>query len=390
MSNTNENVDIIHSQNIDSNGQNFDSIEILENLQRIANMGHWMWDIYEDKIVISEETRIILELDNKEEFISLENFRMLLYGTDFNEFPDVLQKIRETGNLNPRDFVIQLRNGRFKDVRLFGEFEKLNSNRIFGIIQDITLIKEKERALKKNLLYQEILLDITNKSLFNIELKQLMDRITKRTANAFNAEICSILEYNPKEDLFHQISRFKTYQNKNIDDMLNKDKFNVIKQVFLKDHVNFLENTIDEEFGSVDHNLKVSKITGCLSSVIKVDNKKWGLIGCQISTNTTFDSDDKKFLQTIANIIGSFVEKTQNLDKIQSNQYFYQSLLDQAGDGILILDENNKIVDCNQKLIKLLHYHKLELLGRYPDFLVNEAESKLMFNQLRQKGILIH
>jgi two-component system cell cycle sensor histidine kinase/response regulator CckA len=99
-------------------------------------------------------------------------------------------------------------------------------------------------------------------------------------------------------------------------------------------------------------------------------------------------SDDQEFSQdpswlgfarTLAVQFGQTVALGQSLNRVVASEERYRALMDQAGDAILVLDVEQRILEANHAALRLLGRPREEIVGRrYDDFVAPEelAESR--------------
>ena len=62
-------------------------------------------------------------------------------------------------------------------------------------------------------------------------------------------------------------------------------------------------------------------------------------------------------------------ERNQALDRLQKSERHFRTMIDFAGDGILVADSNGNLVEVNQAVVKRLGYRKEELIGQPVSFI---------------------
>jgi len=128
-----------------------DSEARLKEAQRLAHVGSWELSAATGKILWSDETYRIFEVDPATFEVTYESFISLTHPEDQPWVVDVYREA--TRARRPFDFVhrLLLPNGRVKHVRETGvsEFEKDRLVRSVGTVQDITQVQMAEEALRR-------------------------------------------------------------------------------------------------------------------------------------------------------------------------------------------------------------------------------------------------
>jgi PAS domain S-box-containing protein len=118
------------------------------------------------------------------------------------------------------------------------------------------------------------------------------------------------------------------------------------------------------------------KLEGRVIAVLNIDSRK----------QHAFTNNDLAMVNTIAAQLSSAYERTRLVEQINASQRQYQNLYDNAPDMYQTLDEEGRILLCNETMAATLGYRKDELLGKHvvqfiPEELhpkVREAMKKVM------------
>ena len=125
--------------------------ESLEEAQRMAHIGNWVWDINADKAYWSEELYHIFRRDPKELAPSYNEYLSYIHPDDrLHVYTAANKALNEKSSLSI-DFRIKLADGEERTVHMLSEtiFDEKNCPvRIKGIVQDITERKKTEEKIK--------------------------------------------------------------------------------------------------------------------------------------------------------------------------------------------------------------------------------------------------
>jgi PAS domain S-box-containing protein len=128
----------------------------LEEAQRVAHIGYWVWDLETNRLIWSEETYRIFGLTPKEGLIDLATLREMIHPDD-REY--VFQRAEESIRSGARadcEHRLFRRSGEMRVVHSLGDLRKDSSGRpyqMFGTTQDITERKRAEQALQRSQFY---------------------------------------------------------------------------------------------------------------------------------------------------------------------------------------------------------------------------------------------
>jgi len=128
----------------------------LEEAQRVAHIGYWVWDLETNRLIWSEETYRIFGLTPKEGLIDLATLREMIHPDD-REY--VFQRAEESIRSGARadcEHRLFRPSGEMRVVHSLGDLRKDSSGRpyqMFGTTQDITERKRAEHALERSQFY---------------------------------------------------------------------------------------------------------------------------------------------------------------------------------------------------------------------------------------------
>src|ERR1700733_2931489 len=127
----------------------------LEEAQRIAHVGHWIWDQGKDSLTWSDETYRIFGLRPQERPMSVEAFQEMVHPEDREFLFRATQEARGGGRPDI-EFRIVRPSGEVRMVYSLGAVTKHGQGQPrqrFGIVQDITDRKRAEEALQQSQFY---------------------------------------------------------------------------------------------------------------------------------------------------------------------------------------------------------------------------------------------
>ena len=128
----------------------------LEEAQRVAHVGYWIWDLATNQVTFSNETCRIYGLEPQEDPIDLETIRELIHPEDREcVFEDADRAVRDGVHIETEHRVVRP-NGEVRIVHSPGDLKRDASGRpyqLFGTCQDITDRKRAEEALQRAQFY---------------------------------------------------------------------------------------------------------------------------------------------------------------------------------------------------------------------------------------------
>lgn len=128
----------------------------LEEAQRVAHVGYWVWDLETNLLISSDEHCRILGLPPKKGPIHLAIVRERIHPEDREYVFRTAEEAIRSGNRADCEHRILRPNGELRVVHSFGDLKKDSSGRpyqMFGTTQDITDRKRGEEALRRSEFY---------------------------------------------------------------------------------------------------------------------------------------------------------------------------------------------------------------------------------------------
>src|SRR5579859_2758708 len=133
-----------------------DSKAWLEEAQRVAHVGYWVWDLQTNRVIWSDETYRIFGLTPQEGLIDLDKVREMIHPDDREAVFRTAEETVRSGARADCEHRLFRPNGEMRIVHSLGDLKKDSSGRpyqIFGTTQDITERKRAEEALQRSQFY---------------------------------------------------------------------------------------------------------------------------------------------------------------------------------------------------------------------------------------------
>jgi len=134
-----------------------ESKDWLEEAQRVAHLGYWVWDLQTNQLIWSDETYRIFGLSPQEGLIDLDKVREMIHPDDReNVFRTVEETVRSGARADCEHRLFRP-NGEMRVVHSLADLKRDASGRphkMFGTTQDITERKRAEEELQ--LLYRDL------------------------------------------------------------------------------------------------------------------------------------------------------------------------------------------------------------------------------------------
>src|SRR5258707_3303599 len=128
----------------------------LEEAQRVAHVGYWVWDLQTNRVIWSDETYRIFGLTPQEGQIDLAKVRESIHPDDREEVFRIAEESVRSGERADSEHRVIRPSGEIRAVHSLGDLKKDSSGRpyqMFGTTQDITDRKRAEEALRRSQSY---------------------------------------------------------------------------------------------------------------------------------------------------------------------------------------------------------------------------------------------
>ncbi len=148
----------------------------LENAQRIAHLGSWEWDLRNERVEYSAESRRLLGLEEPAARSGIERLLERVHPEDLASAEEALRELRECGDMSARLLRVQVPNGPLRHVRLQGSALPLPpevATHLSGTLLDVTELREAEQHIR-TLAYFDETTQLPNREYFTDMLNRAL------------------------------------------------------------------------------------------------------------------------------------------------------------------------------------------------------------------------
>ncbi len=243
------------------------------------------------------------------------------------------------------------------------------------IAEEIARLKRTELELKNRLFQQAMLAQLSQAALSSNSLDSLMQEISLMTARTLGVEYCEILEYLPESKEFWmvagtgwKIGTIKDFRIPATEKTIAGLAFSTGEPVVVTD----LQS--DTRFPDITL-LAEHKIASGISVVIPGKTRPFGILGAHSRMPRTFTLNDSHFLISIANILGSTIDRFRIIEEINYSHNQLSVVLQGVADGITVQDRTGKVIYANDAAARLIGYDDAqELVDAPPGEIIRKFE----------------
>lgn len=290
----------------------------LNTAQKIAELGSWHLDIPRNRLTWSAEVYRIFSMPVSAE-LNYETFLAKVHPEDREAVEQAWQSALAGG---PYDIEHRVRvNGEEKWVREMARVQLDASGKPvagIGTVQDITVRKRNEAALRKSseemrdlARLQAAVAELGQRALRHRSLDEVADDVTSRVALTLRLEFCKILEFLPDRRALLLKSGVGWKPGYVGHATVGIGAESQAGYTLQSDQPVVVEDLPSEKRFEGTALLQEHDVVSGISVVIPTKEGPYGVLGAHTRTRRTFTANEVNFLQSVANVLGSAIERQQ-------------------------------------------------------------------------------
>ena len=292
-----------------------------------AHMGIWDWNIVNNKVTWSDTIKALLGKASLSFDETFESFISFVHPQDRDLINRAMQCAIEEGGEYNIEYRVLLPDGNIRWLASQGLVFRNSSGkamRMSGIDMDITVRKKAQQALEIHASQQSLVAELSQAALARMDLNSLMHQAVTTVAQCLDVEYCKILELLPGGNKLLLRSgigwHFGLVGEATVNAAQNSQSGYTIfceEPVIADDLTN--ENRFQGSQLLADHNV----VSG-ISVIIHGKDGPFGVLGAHTTEKRRFNRDDIFFLQAIANVLATAIERQRMEDALRESEERWQ------------------------------------------------------------------
>ncbi|MCC6443242.1 MAG: PAS domain S-box protein [Armatimonadetes bacterium] len=286
-----------------------------------------------DGIIVIDERGIIESINPSaarifgfgvEEIIG-QSISILMSEPDRSRHDGYIQRYMATGEKKiigiGREVVGQRKDGSLFPMDLAISEMRLGSRRMFtGIIRDITERKAAEEAAAQIARQQAAVARLGQRALAGKDLESLLDETVRQVADILEVEYCKVLELLPDGESLLLKAGVGWEKGLVGSATVGADSDSQAGYTLLSRTPVVVEDLLTELRFTGPALLHNHKVISGMSVLIQGLNDPYGVLGAHTTQKRTFSKDDVNFLQAVANMLGTAIERKKSEEALRQSE----------------------------------------------------------------------
>jgi serine phosphatase RsbU (regulator of sigma subunit)/anti-sigma regulatory factor (Ser/Thr protein kinase)/putative methionine-R-sulfoxide reductase with GAF domain len=275
-------------------------------------VGSWWWDPKADSVTWSEGLHRIAGRDPKLPPPGYKELSRFYTPESFGRLEAAMEKAIQTGTPYELELEMVGADGAIRSVTSRGEAERDADGQVVlvrGTVHDITEHKQAADEIKLLARLQAVVAELGERALGSVPLSDVLDDAVTQVARALGADYCKVLELLASREallLKHGVGWKPGYVGQATVGLGTESQAGY---TLLSDEPVIVEDLRTEKrFGGTSLLHEHEVISG-MSVVISTKQGPYGVLAAYTRRHRTFTSDEVNFLQAVANVLGSAIER---------------------------------------------------------------------------------
>ena len=352
--------------------------EELREAQRLAQVGSWWWSPVSDTGAWSQE---FCRIAGRDPVISPPNYqehRSFYTPESSARFDAAVQNAIQTGTPYELDLEMVCADGAVRCVTSRGEVERDTDGKVAlvrGTVQDITERKRAESEIQLLARLQSVVAELGQRALRSSQASDVLNEAVALVAQSLKVEYSKVLELLPDGKALLLRSGVGWKEGLVGKATVEKGADSQAGYTLLSNQPVTVEDLRSEKRFSGPPLLHEHGVVSGMSVIIPTSEGPYGVLGAHTKRRRTFTKDEVNFLQAVANVLGTMIERQRADEELQRSADETRDLYNHAPCGYHSLDKDGVLVQINDTELSWLGYKREEIIGKikFSDLLTPEG-----------------
>lgn len=281
---------------------------------------------------------------------------------------------------------------RYINATYIPQFEGEQVVGFVALVSDITDRKQAEMALATRLRQHSAIAELGQRALASKDLFGLMDTATALVSQCLDVEYCKVLER--LGDGQQLLLRAGVGWKPGLVGCatVSADRDSQAGYTLLVNQPVIVDDLRCETRFSGPPLLHEHGVVSGLSVVIQGPDAPFGVLGAHTTRQRRFSADDTNFLQAIANVLATTIERQRQAEALRQSEAKFRRLADSNVVGVVTANYQGEILEANDALLKLVGYTPADVATKRlhwrnltpPEY---QSQDEQVWAEMRQTGL---
>lgn len=265
---------------------------------------------------------------------------------------------------------------------------------LFFVANAISELANKNLELKKKATSENVLRKIISSSVNNFNTKEIINSLVTETCQLFGADRCLFIEYDPNSSDMSLRSYSEYLSSPNIvpasTNVPEKIVIDAIVDLLKEKEIQISNDVANDKLLKESKNVLIDKLSvkSYLVAPVYYGDVNYGAIVLHyVKDYKKFDNEEIDLIKAIANQSAAIIHQAKLYSTIKKNEKFTKTILNSIQDGIITLDDNFIIEECNPSVEKIWGYKPTDCIGKPLNFLLKSHDKTSDYLCLDPKSI---
>jgi PAS domain S-box-containing protein len=199
----------------------------------------------------------------------------------------------------------------------FSEYEHDGEHHFTGIVRDITEQAERERELRDRIRQQQVVADLGQRALEDVNLDVLMGEASELVAETLDTDYCKVLDLDAAAGELH-LRQGVGWDEGTVGEATVSavEADSQAAYTLASEAPIIVENLSTESRFSGPALLTDHDVESGISTIIGPADDPWGILGVHHSAHREFTENDANFVQSVANILATAIERHNDKEEL--------------------------------------------------------------------------